>query len=93
MQAATKLFILKGYNGTSIHSIMENVSLSKSAFYKHFKNKTDLLKQIMKENNSRYLEDLKNIINDYQEDAISKIYRIINFNALFGEKNIDIIIL
>ena len=37
-----ELFYEKGYNGTSIPDIMKETSLSKGAFYHHFKNKHEI---------------------------------------------------
>lgn len=91
MQAAIELFVRNGYNGTSLQSIMDNVGLSKGAFYKHFKSKPDLLQKILDQYNSQYLNELRKTIDEFKEDAVSKLNRILRFNAYFGEKNIDII--
>ena len=93
IQTAIELFVRHGYHGTSLHTIMENVGLSKGAFYKHFKSKPDLLQHILDQFNSQYMEGLKSTINESEDDAVAKLNRIINFNALYGEKHIDIFIM
>tara|TARA_B110000116_G_scaffold241459_1_gene230068 strand:+ start:68 stop:676 length:609 start_codon:yes stop_codon:yes gene_type:complete len=42
-----ELFYSQGYNKTSIPDIMKQTSLSKGAFYHHFKNKNDIGKKII----------------------------------------------
>ena len=41
------LFYSQGYNNTSIPDIMKETSLSKGAFYHHFKNKCDIGKKVV----------------------------------------------
>jgi AcrR family transcriptional regulator len=93
VQAAIELFVRHGYHGTSLQSIMENIGLSKGAFYKHFKSKPELLHHILEQFNLKYLEGLKRTINESKEDALYKLNRIMSYNASYGEKNIDIFIL
>jgi len=42
MEAATRLFLEKGYRSTTISEIMERVGITKPAFYYYFENKKDL---------------------------------------------------
>ena len=42
-----ELFYEKGYNATSIPDIMKKTSLSKGAFYHHFKNKNEIGKRVI----------------------------------------------
>lgn len=42
-----ELFYEKGYNATSIPDIMKETSLSKGAFYHHFKNKREIGKKVI----------------------------------------------
>ena len=47
MLIALKLFAEKGYEATSVSDIAENLALSKSALYKHYKNKRDIFEAII----------------------------------------------
>jgi AcrR family transcriptional regulator len=42
MEAATRLFLEKGYRSTTISEIMESVGITKPSFYYYFENKKDL---------------------------------------------------
>ena len=44
-KAGTRLFNIKGFNGTSLDQIAEHLQVSKGAFYYHFANKESLLTQ------------------------------------------------
>jgi AcrR family transcriptional regulator len=46
VDCAQRLFLLKGYDRTTINDVIEATSLSKGAFYHHFRAKEDLLEAI-----------------------------------------------
>jgi AcrR family transcriptional regulator len=45
-QSARKLFIVEGYDATSIDEIAERVDLTKGAFYHHYRNKQEIFLQV-----------------------------------------------
>ncbi len=47
IDAACHLFIEKGYHATSMRDIADQVNLSPSAFYNHFKNKEELFPAVL----------------------------------------------
>lgn len=47
MITALKLFAEKGYEATSVSDIAERLDLTKSALYKHYKNKRDIFNEII----------------------------------------------
>ncbi|MCK5270387.1 MAG: TetR/AcrR family transcriptional regulator [Sedimentisphaerales bacterium] len=65
LQTASRLFALNGYFHTSTSDILESVSISKGAFYHHFKSKEDLALAI--------LEQLRR---DFQELLIEPVGRV-----------------
>lgn len=65
LQTASRLFALNGYFHTSTSDILESVSISKGAFYHHFKSKEDLALAI--------LEQLRR---DYQESLIEPVRNV-----------------
>lgn len=46
-QTAIRLFVSKGYDGTSISDLTGELDITKAAFYHHFNSKIDLLLQIV----------------------------------------------
>ena len=47
MQAATAIFVAKGYDGTSMDEIATKASVSKQTIYKHFSDKDHLFTEIV----------------------------------------------
>ena len=63
LEAATRLFMEKGYEHTSIQDIINNLGgLSKGAIYHHFKSKEDILEAVtnrMNEESNKMLEGIR----------------------------------
>jgi len=62
MEAATQLFLEKGYRGVTISEVMESVGITKASFYYYFENKKDL-----------YFACLDNIFQNIFEEALGDI--------------------
>ena len=78
IQAAFKLFALRGYHRTSISEIAQEAGISKGLMYTYFKNKEDLLKTVVVHNYqeaSDRLYDLfsKNMKNRSQQELLAYI--------------------
>ena len=54
LDTAFRLFAEKGYEGTNIRELSNALGLTKSAFYKHFESKDDVLAQIIDKLNNYY---------------------------------------
>lgn len=90
IQAALELFVRQGYHGTSINDITQKVGLTKAAFYSHFDSKGQLLLRIINEYESRYIDQLIQVVREYPGDAIGKLHRAISFSSDFAVKNLDL---
>jgi AcrR family transcriptional regulator len=53
---AMRLFLRKGYHGTTIDDIIKAAGYSKGAFYWHFDSKEHILRQIIREYEERRLD-------------------------------------
>lgn len=87
IQASEKLFSQHGWQRISIGDICEEAQISRVSFYRYFKNKIELLKEIIKlqqiDVKSYYsdilhqatnIEELINAIFQYQEAALQKFF-------------------
>jgi AcrR family transcriptional regulator len=90
IQTALELFVRHGYHGTSINDITQKVGLTKAAFYSHFESKGQLLLRIINEYESRYIDQLIQVVSEYPDDAIGKLHRAISFSCRFAEKNLSL---
>lgn len=87
LNQAIKLFLKKGYHGTSIDDITRAAGLTKGAFYCHFKSKEDLLKRIVKEFEGRFLDETIEAVNKVKGGFLDKFEKYIRHNAAFAYYN------
>jgi AcrR family transcriptional regulator len=86
-QQAMRLFLEKGYHGTSIDEITQAAQLTKGALYWHFKSKQGLLKRIIKEHEERFLDELIQAVGEVQGGALDKFEKYIRFSSAFAYYN------
>jgi AcrR family transcriptional regulator len=84
---AMRLFLEKGYHGTSIDEITQAAQLTKGALYWHFKSKQGLLKRIIKEHEERFLDELIQAVGEVQGGALDKFEKYIRFSSAFAYYN------
>ena len=73
LNIAKKLFFTKGYEQTSVDSIIKKIGLSKGSFYYYFKSKEDLLDELTKDLIMHILEEVKRLVAREDLDAITKL--------------------
>lgn len=84
---AMKLFLEKGYHGTSIDDITQAARLTKGALYWHFKSKEDLLERIIKEFKKRSLEGMIHEVEGIKGGGLDKLTKMFRYNAAFAYYN------
>lgn len=87
LKQAMRLFLKKGYHGTSIDEITRAAGLTKGALYWHFKKKEDLLKIIVEDFEKRFLNKMIKKVNEVKGGAIDKFDTLIRHNAAFAYYN------
>jgi AcrR family transcriptional regulator len=84
---AMKIFLQKGYHGTSIDDITRAAKLTKGALYWHFKGKEDLLKKIVEEYEKRFLDGMIQTVTEVKGGVFHKIEKYFRYNAEFAYYN------
>lgn len=84
---AMKIFLEKGYHGTSIDDITRAAKLTKGALYWHFKSKEDLLKKIVEEYEKRFLDGMIQTVTEVKGGIFDKIEKYFRYNAEFAYYN------
>jgi AcrR family transcriptional regulator len=84
---STRLFLENSYHGTSIDEITRAANLTKGAFYWHFKSKEDLLRKIIKEYETHYLEGLFRAVGEMKGGAFDKFGKYLRYNVAFAYYN------
>jgi AcrR family transcriptional regulator len=84
---AMRIFLEKGYHGTSIDDITRAAKLTKGALYWHFRSKEDLLKTIIGEYERRFLDGMIQAVNQVKGSFLNKIEKYFRYNAAFAYYN------
>jgi len=84
VDASYDLFLSKGFNKTSIDEIVKKANVAKGTFYLYFKDKSDVMEDIMLRLSCRVLCDAnssmkKNSTGDFVEDIIAIVDYIIEY--------------
>jgi AcrR family transcriptional regulator len=87
LHQAIRLFLEKGYHGTSINEITQAAKLTKGALYWHFKSKQDLLEKIIKEHETRFLDEMIRAVGEVKGGVLEKFEKYIRFNSAFAYYN------
>lgn len=87
LKESMRLFLERGYHGTSIDDITRAAGLTKGALYWHFKNKEKLLKRIVEEFERRFLNNLIHAVEEVKGGALDKFEKYIRFNSAFAYYN------
>ncbi len=75
LDTAQQLFFERGYEQTSVNTIIEQVGVSKGTFYHYFKSKEELLDALAELVARQVLERLHSIVKDVHLNALEKINR------------------
>jgi AcrR family transcriptional regulator len=87
LDQSMRLFLAKGYHGTSINDITQAAGLTKGALYWHFRSKEDLLKRIMEEYEKKFLDRLINAVGEVKGGVFDKFDKYLRYNAAFAYYN------
>ncbi len=68
---ASRVFSEKGYQTTSLQDVAHEAEISKAGIYHYFKSKEEILAYILINNSDRFLEKLKNSIDDIKKQGLT----------------------
>lgn len=74
LDAAYELFCERGYEKTSVQSIIDKAGTSKGGFYHHFGTKEDVVEAIT----FQFVDELKSRYHKMQEDETKSVFELIN---------------
>ena len=83
LAVATRLFIDRGYERTSIERITTEADVAKGTFYLYFESKQDLLAQIVEAYGDELLKQLVVELASEKGDAVAMLRRFFTFSAQF----------
>jgi AcrR family transcriptional regulator len=87
INSVLRLFVQKGFHGTSISDITRAAKLTKGAIYFHFRNKDALLKGVLEEYEKTWLDRLIKASESVEGKGIDKLAHFLRFAANFAIEN------
>ncbi|MCA1959614.1 MAG: TetR/AcrR family transcriptional regulator [Desulfomonile sp.] len=93
LEAATRLFVNKGYHGTSIADITEAANITRGALYCHFASKSALLLALVDKFEKEFLDELVYAVKNTKGTALAKLNRMVSFSSDFAGKNRELCLL
>jgi len=90
LNAAMKLFVKKGYKGSSVAEITKEAGLTRGALYCHFETKEHLAREIIKLFEEKYLNSMMNYVEKEGKDALDKFQKMMRFNVWFAGEHPDL---
>jgi len=88
MDAAFSLFTSTGYENTTVNAIIDQVGVSKGAFYYHFESKEDLLNAMVELQVERVLTIVREVLGSNELSAVEKFNLMIARVQAYRQKNI-----
>lgn len=78
MSTAGKLFLMKGYDETSVNMIVDEAGIAKGTFYHYFKTKEEILGAILEEYFSQFAEGMNSLADNMDMNAFEKMQYILS---------------
>lgn len=92
-EAASKLFVIKGYHGTSMAAIAKECGLTTGALYRHFDSKSDLLLSLLDKWESDFLEGFIETVSGSTNDAVTKLEHMLKYASYSVANNRELLLL
>ena len=90
LNESIKLFVRKGFSGTTVQQITNAVGLSKGAFYWHFTSKDELLVTILDRYESLYVDGVITVLEGAEGDFLRKFKHMYKWTTKFAYDNKDL---
>lgn len=87
LDAAEKLFIMKGYSKCTINDILKEVSIAKGTFYYYFKSKEEVMDAIVIRYADLIKERIEKVMDNNDLTPLEKLFRV--FMAMKIDNQID----
>lgn len=92
IEASIKLFLAKGYEGTSVKEITEAVGIGRGTLYWYFKSKDDILVSIFEEWEKAFVDGLRKAVNERDGDFTAKYKAFHKFSTEFARERKELAI-
>ena len=90
LNAAMKLFVKKGYKGSSVAEITKDAGFTRGALYCHFETKEHLAREIIKLFEEKFLNSMVHYVGEEGGSALEKFKKMMRFNVWFAGEHPDL---
>ncbi|NWG01446.1 MAG: TetR/AcrR family transcriptional regulator [Syntrophaceae bacterium] len=90
LNSAMKLFVKKGYKGSSVAEITKDAGLTRGALYCHFETKEHLAREIIKLFEEKYLDKMIAYVEKEGGSPSQKFEKMMRFNVWFAGEHPDL---
>lgn len=87
-----KLFVARGYHGTSVENITQAAGVTKGAFYWHFSSKEELLTRVIKEFEELFVDRVISAVQKVNGGPAEKLDEYIRYCAAFAYNNRELVV-
>ena len=92
LQASIGLFLAKGFSGATTNELVRSAGVSKGTLYWHFKDKEDIVGNILDKYRHEFLEKTTKEMNDCSGGFTSKFKRFYRVTTEFARDNRDLLL-
>jgi AcrR family transcriptional regulator len=92
IDAGVKLFLAKGFAGTSVSDIAAAVGLSKGTMYWHFKSKDEILNCILDRYSEEFLQGLISALNGCDGDFLTRFRLFYRYTTEFARDHRELLL-
>ncbi|WP_414044109.1 TetR/AcrR family transcriptional regulator [Macrococcus animalis] len=89
IEAAETLFLTKGYDSSTVNSIIDSVGIAKGTFYHYFKSKVEVLDAVIELNVNQLIERMLEVQKEKFIDLDDKLLHVMQAMNMQQEKNLD----
>jgi AcrR family transcriptional regulator len=92
IEASIRLFLAKGYEGTSVKEITEAVAIGRGTLYWYFKSKDEILLSIFEKWEKAFVDGLRKAVNERDGDFTDKYKAFHKFSTEFAREQRELAI-
>src|SRR5262245_37161393 len=77
VSASRNLFLMQGYENTTMQDVMETLQIAKGTAYHYFKSKEELLEAVVEDMIVEYMDGVEKVLNECRGNALDKMKTLV----------------
>ncbi len=92
IEASMRLFLRKGYAGTTVNEIATSAGVSKGGLYWYFKSKEEVVEAILDRYHDEFIEEVIKKVNGCSGDFVTRFRAFYKFSTEFSRENRELLL-